>query len=219
MSGDPEPTPHPAPPAPAAPGGGEPVADAQAPAPPAPVDAARARAFRRRAWIVLAAVVALVTALDQLSKHWAHTTLRFEHGGRIAVVDGYLDLAYVRNPGAAWGFLARARESFRQPFFLGISLVAMLFILYLHLRLEPGQHLLLVALSLVMSGALGNFIDRLRLRYVIDFIELHLQHRHKWPTFNVADAAITVGVVLLFAEMFLGAAGRRRARRAQQGEP
>jgi signal peptidase II len=175
------------------------------------------RAFRRRACFVLAVVVILVLGLDQWSKHWAHTTLRFEHAGRLSLVDGYLDLAYVRNPGAAWGFLARTEESFRQPFFIGISLVAMLFILYLFLRLEPGQRLLLYALALVMGGAVGNFVDRLRFRYVIDFIELHLRHRHRWPTFNVADMAITIGVLLLFAEMFLGSAWRRR--RAGAAEP
>jgi signal peptidase II len=166
-------------------------------------------AFRRRAWLVLAAIAVVVLALDQWSKHWAHTTLRFEHGGRLALVEGYLDLAYVRNPGAAWGFLARSSESFRQPFFIAVSLVAMLFILYLFVRLEAGQHLLLYALSLVMGGALGNFADRLRFQYVIDFIELHLQHRHRWPTFNVADMAITIGVGLLFVEMFLS---RKRPR-------
>jgi len=197
-------------------------AEGESPAPPAPgQDRALRSAFRKRAWLVLGVVVVLVLGLDQWSKHWAHTTLRFEHGGRMALVDGYLDLAYVRNPGAAWGFLARSQVSFRQPFFVGISLLAMGFILYLFLRLEPGQRLLLLALALVMGGAVGNFVDRLRFRYVIDFIELHLRHRHRWPTFNVADMAITVGVVLLFVEMFFGRSRSRAPRRAPHdpGEP
>jgi signal peptidase II len=173
-----------------------------------------ARAFARTKWVVLLAVVLVVVAADQLTKHWAHEELQHRPGGRITVVEGYAAFAYIRNPGAAWGFLARAHESFRQPFFLGISVLAMLFILYIHWRLEPGQLLLLVALSLVMGGAIGNFIDRLRFNFVVDFIKVHWRHRYEWPTFNVADIAITVGVILLFAEMLLGPYLRRRRLRA-----
>lgn len=169
-----------------------------------------AAAFRRTKWIVLLALVLLVMALDQWSKDWAHQALRLDHGGRVTVIADYFALSYVRNPGAAWGFLARSSESFRQPFFVAISVVAMIFILYLHFRLEPGQYLLLVALSLVLGGAVGNFIDRLRFRFVVDFIELHYQNRFKWPTFNVADIAITLGVILLLAEMLFGPHLRRR---------
>ena len=175
---------------------------------------AAARAFARTKWVVLIAVVLVVVAADQLTKHWAHEELQRRPGGRITVIEGYAAFAYIRNPGAAWGFLARAHESFRQPFFLGISVLAMLFILYIHWRLEPGQRLLLAALSLVMGGALGNFIDRLRFNFVVDFIKVHWRHRYEWPTFNIADIAITVGVILLFAEMLLGPYLRRRRLRA-----
>ena len=182
-----------------------------------PARAARA-AFRRRAWLTLLLIALAVTVLDQASKHWAQHTLRAAPQGRITVLDDYFVLSYVRNPGAAWGFLAHTSEQYRHPFFLGISLAAMLFILYIHSRLEPGQRLLLVAISLVMGGAVGNFLDRLRLRYVIDFIELHWRHRYHWPTFNVADMAISIGVVLLLLEMVFGpAARRRRTRRAAGG--
>jgi signal peptidase II len=177
--------------------------------------ASAARSFARTKWVVLIAIALVVVACDQLTKHWAHEELQRRPGGRITVVEGYAAFAYIRNPGAAWGFLARAKESFRQPFFVSISVLAMLFILYIHWRLEPGQHLLLVALSLVMGGALGNFIDRVRFSFVVDFIKVHWRHRYEWPTFNVADIAITVGVILLFAEMFLGPFLRRRRLRAR----
>jgi len=172
-----------------------------------------ARAFARAKWIVLLAVTLAVVGLDQWSKHWAQGPLRDQHAGRLTVIEGYLDFAYVRNPGAAWGFLARSPESFRQPFFVVISLAAMLFILYIHWRLEPGQRALLLALSLVLGGAVGNFIDRVRFRYVVDFIEAHLRFRYKWPTFNVADIAITLGVMLLVGEMLFGPWWRRRRHR------
>lgn len=185
----------------------------------AEAQAGAARAFARTKWVVLLAVVLVVVAADQLTKHWAHEELQRQPGGRITVIEGYAAFAYIRNPGAAWGFLARAKESFRQPFFLSISVLAMLFILYIHWRLEPGQLLLLVALSLVMGGAIGNFIDRLRFNFVVDFIKVHYRHRYEWPTFNVADIAITVGVILLFAEMLLGPYLRRRRLRAAAVDP
>lgn len=103
---------------------------------------------------------------------------------------------YVENPGAAWGFLAGASESVRVPFFLAISLGAIIFILLFFRRMEESQRLMAVALSLIFGGALGNFIDRLHLNYVVDFIDWYVGEKH-WPTFNVADAAISVGVFLL----------------------
>jgi signal peptidase II len=175
---------------------------------------AQQRRFSRAKWIVLVVITLVVGIADQASKRWAQHELQRRPGGRTTVIAGYATFSYVRNPGAAWGFLARAKESFRQPFFVAISVAAMLFILYIHLRLEPGQYLLLVALSLVMGGAVGNFIDRLRYHYVIDFIKLHYRE-HEWPTFNVADIAITLGVILLFGEMFFGPAFRRRRERAR----
>jgi signal peptidase II len=168
----------------------------------------------RGKWLALAIITVVCVGLDQGTKHWAQTDLQHRLTRRVTLVEGYLALSYVRNPGAAWGFLARANKSFRRPFFIGISIIAMLFILYLFRKLEPGQHLMMTALSLVMGGAIGNFIDRIRFNYVVDFIDFHIQRRFKWPTFNVADIAITIGVLLLFLEMFILPRVRRRRQRA-----
>jgi signal peptidase II len=165
-------------------------------------------------WVVLLAVTLLISGLDQWSKHWAEVDLRREPGARVTIVEDYLAFSYVQNPGAAWGFLARANESFRKPFFFSISIAAMIFILFIHSRLEPGQYFLLWALSLVMGGAVGNFVDRFRYNYVVDFIEFHVRDRFKWPTFNVADMAITAGVILLFLEMFIAPLILRRRKAA-----
>lgn len=175
---------------------------------------AQRRAFTRAKWIILILVALVAVGLDQWSKHWAQTELQHRPHRRITVVEGYFNFSYVRNPGAAWGFLAKADESFRKPFFIGISVAAMVFILYLFIKLEVGQYLMLYALALVMGGALGNFIDRLRYNYVVDFIDVHLEQRFRWPTFNVADIAISIGVVLLFAEMLLMPILYRRRQRA-----
>jgi lipoprotein signal peptidase len=155
-------------------------------------------------WAIIGALVLAIALVDQLSKHWADTEL-IEAGGQISLLRRpplLLALTYVRNPGAAWGLLASADESFRQPFFLIVSLVAVGFIFYLYRRLEPSQRLARVALALVMGGAIGNFIDRLRFSYVIDFIDVRYG-TFRWPTFNIADAAITLGVAMLLLDMFL----------------
>jgi len=166
----------------------------------------------RGKWIALVIITVVAVGLDQWSKHWAENDLQHRLTRRVTLIDGYLALTYVRNPGAAWGFLAGSHESFRRPFFVTISVVAMVFILYLFLRLQRGQRLMMMALSLVMGGAIGNFIDRIRFNYVVDFIDFHVRRSFKWPTFNVADIAISVGVALLFIEMFV--MPRRRRKRA-----
>jgi signal peptidase II len=106
---------------------------------------------------------------------------------------------YVENPGAAWGMFRGLPDGTRHLFFVGISVAAVLFILGYYRRLREEQRYLQVALALVLAGAVGNFIDRLVRRYVIDFIEWHWWNRPdlRWPTFNVADSLIVIGVAML----------------------
>jgi signal peptidase II len=106
---------------------------------------------------------------------------------------------YVENPGAAWGLFRSASDEFRNGFFTLISLVAVAFILYYYRRLDVRQRFLQVALAFVLAGAVGNFVDRLARRYVIDFVEWYWWNRTdlRWPTFNVADSLIVVGVAML----------------------
>ena len=119
------------------------------------------------------------------------------------VIEDFWAFRYVENPGAAWGLFADARESVRRPFFLVVALIAVGFIIGYYRRLEADQRMLAVALSLVLGGAIGNFIDRLHLSYVIDFIDWYViwdgRPAH-WPTFNIADAAISIGVCLLLLD-------------------
>jgi signal peptidase II len=171
----------------------------------------------RGKWIVLATISLIMVAGDQMGKHWAHSTLRTNHGGQIVIKDKLFALRYVRNPGAAWGFLADSNPSFRRPFFLAISVIAIAFILYVFLRLGRDQQLVIYGLSGVMGGAIGNFIDRLRFDYVIDFIDMYIGG-YKWPTYNIADVAISVGVGLLLLDMVIGFF-RRPASRSQERPP
>ncbi len=122
----------------------------------------------------------------------------------VRFIENYWHFRYVENPGAAWGMLASQPESVRRPFFHVVSLVALGFILYMYVRLTPEQGRLRWALALVTGGALGNFMDRLLRGYVIDFIDWHWRNQPglHWPTFNVADAAICVGVGLMLLDSF-----------------
>jgi signal peptidase II len=129
----------------------------------------------------------------------------------VQVVDGFWNWRYVENKGAAWGLLANASDAVRIPFFIVVSLAAIVFIISFFRKLPDNQHLFIISLSLVFGGAIGNFLDRLHLNYVIDFIDWYVGTSH-WPTFNVADSAITSGVVLLMIQWILDAVkGKDRA--------
>ncbi len=170
------------------------------------------------------AVVAVVSVLDQWSKYWAvgHLTDAFMESrtfgarlwvflwdahplrtGSISVNDVFWRFVYAENPGAAFSFLASAPAWLRAPFFQIVTLVALGFIIVYYRRTTPEQRMLRWALALVFGGAIGNFLDRVRLGYVIDFIQWHWYDRAHWPTFNVADVAISVGVALMVFEMVL----------------
>jgi signal peptidase II len=137
----------------------------------------------------------------------------------VAVVNGFWNWRYVENPGAAWGLLSGASESVRVPFFLLVSVAAIAFIVTFFRKLPDNQLLLIVSLSLVFGGAIGNFIDRLHHNYVIDFIDWYVGPNH-WPTFNFADAAITTGVALLVIQWIRDwAAGRTQAAESASAEP
>ena len=153
-----------------------------------------------RRYILLVVVVGSVVALDQETKHWIDGNMKLYEMDE--VIPGFLDLHYIRNKGAAFGFLDEKHASFRLPFFYGVSFVAIGIILYLFHKMDDSEYLVPVALSLVLGGAVGNLIDRIRLGEVIDFIYFHYHRSFYWPAFNVADIAITVGVFLLIVRMF-----------------
>jgi lipoprotein signal peptidase len=181
-----------------------------------------------------ALLAAAVVVCDQLSKFWAikNLTLAFgpseqplawsqqlyfflwkEHplrAGGVTVWENFWHYRYVENPGAAWGFLSGSTSALRTPFFLAITLIAMGFILTTAWHSTPAQRWLRWGFAAVFGGALGNFIDRIRLGYVIDFIDWHWYDKFTWPTFNVADAAITLGVLLLLLDMSLNRAEAAR---------
>lgn len=146
------------------------------------------------AW--LSAITAAVIALDQLTKYMVVQQFRLHES--VQVIAGFFDLTYVRNPGAAFGFLAGAQGMWRGIFFITVSIVALAVIIVL-VR-QTRDRLSLIALALIGGGAVGNLIDRMRFGEVVDFIDWYYRTFH-WPTFNIADSAISVGVGLLAIEM------------------
>ena len=152
------------------------------------------------------AIVSIVTlGLDLGTKAWAERTLDLRPP--MVVVDKYVDFILARNKGGAWGLLQTTSELVRKPFFLLVSALAIGFIVTLFSRLQPRQRALRWGLPLVLGGALGNVFDRIHYGWVIDFIDVHVVQngieRH-WPTFNVADIAICVGVGLMAIDMMFG---------------
>lgn len=122
----------------------------------------------------------------------------------VVVHPSHWTFRFVRNPGAAWGFLRNLGPSWRKPVFVTISLLSIVFILYILVRSPPEQRLLHIALALILGGALGNLVDRVRFGFVIDFIDWFVTvggRVRTWPTFNIADAGITVGVGLMLIEI------------------
>jgi signal peptidase II len=121
----------------------------------------------------------------------------FDYGESIPVIRDLFSITYVRNTGAAFGFLATANPSFRVPFFLIVPIIAMVVLGFLYRDLPQTARFRAMALGLVSGGALGNLIDRVRLGYVVDFLDLHWKTDYYFPAFNVADSAICVGVAIL----------------------
>jgi len=148
-----------------------------------------------------------VVILDQATKLLVQRAFRL--GESLPVLPGVFNLTYVLNPGAAFGLLAGAAAAFRGPFFIAVSVLAIAVICYYHARYARGYPLPTVGLALILGGALGNLIDRLRVGMVIDFLDFYLGAYH-WPAFNVADSGITVGVGLLLVEMLRERGGNGR---------
>jgi signal peptidase II len=146
------------------------------------------------------AILAAVVGLDQATKAWVSRSLDL-HEFR-PVVEGFLSLSHVQNRGAAFGILSDADLPYQSAVFSVVSLLALGAIAVYAIRLPVTAHLPRVALSLVLGGAIGNLIDRVRLGFVVDFIHVYWK-RHQWPDFNMADSAISVGVALLLLDMFM----------------
>jgi len=148
-------------------------------------------------YLILLTVTPLILIVDQLTKLYIDGTMKLYQS--IPVIDGLFSITYLRNRGAAFSFLSEA--SWRLPFFLIATVIAVIAILVAFRKLRDDQRFAAVSLTLILSGAVGNLIDRVRLGEVIDFLDVYWRSHH-WPAFNVADSAICVGVALLALDMY-----------------
>ena len=144
-------------------------------------------------WLSIAVIV-----FDQLTKVWIDNNFLLH--ARQPVIDGFFDLTLAYNPGAAFSFLADAGGWQRWFFTILATVVTIILVVWLK-RLPAHEKLNAAALSLIIGGAIGNLIDRIAYGHVIDFLLLYYQ-QWSWPAFNVADSAISVGVVLMLLAMF-----------------
>lgn len=113
----------------------------------------------------------------------------------IPVIPGFFSLTHVHNPGGAFGFMARNSSPVTHWLFLLAALFALVMILYFYHQTPGNRPFFGFALALIFGGAIGNLIDRLRFGEVVDFLDVYIGYLH-WPTFNVADSAVTVGVII-----------------------
>ena len=151
--------------------------------------------MRDRIWVLLIAAAVLVA--DQITKWMVVAWIPFR--SRIDIVDNFLALNHVRNRGAAFGLFADAPSDLVRVGLIVVSLLAVALI-WAYAREGWHQPRIVLAFGLILGGAVGNLVDRMHLYYVVDFVDVHWGRWH-WPSFNVADAAITVGAVTLFIAM------------------
>jgi signal peptidase II len=154
-------------------------------------------------------VVALgVLGLDRVTKMMVQASLDAYHS--IPVIPGLFDITFVQNPGGVFGVLKGLDAGWRSALFTLVPVLA-IFLISAYARHVPLDHRLThTSLAMILGGAVGNLVDRLRLGYVVDFLDVYWRGWH-WPAFNVADSAICIGVALLMIETLRAPAPTREA--------
>ena len=154
--------------------------------------------MQNRAIILLIFLTSII--LDQVTKYIVQTRMTLYQS--ITILDNFFHITYILNKGAAFGFLSNRSESFRTPFFIIISILAIVGLIYFYIVYAKNSKLSQIAIALILSGAVGNLIDRIILGVVRDFIDVHWYNIH-WPAFNIADTSISIGTGLLILGLYL----------------
>ena len=156
--------------------------------------------MKRKYWVLLVVCFG-VLLLDQWTKHLVQERLLLHQ--TVGVIPGVFNLVHVRNTGGAFGIFGGERGGLGSLLFVVVSLIAIGSILFLFVKLREDEKTLSLSLSLVLSGAIGNLIDRLRYGEVVDFLDFYLLSYH-WPAFNISDSAICIGIGLIALELLSG---------------
>lgn len=165
------------------------------PAGGAAVDGPEPRVLRLAWWAIVAIVV-----VDQISKWLIQQNIPVFSS--LSIIPGLLDLVHVHNTGVAFGFMNDIEHPWQSAFTTAMALAALAGIFYYATHLGAHERLARFGLSLILGGAIGNLIDRARLGYVVDFVDVYWRDWHFWA-FNVADSAISIGAVLIFVDLLL----------------
>jgi signal peptidase II len=155
--------------------------------------------MKRKYWILLIFCLGILL-LDQWTKYMIAQTLRLYQ--KVEVIHGFFNIVHVRNTGGAFGIFGGERGGIGSFLFVVVSLVAIGAIVFLFVKTRENENTLAISFSLILSGALGNLIDRLHYGEVVDFLDFHLSAYH-WPAFNVADSAICIGIGLMALEVLI----------------
>lgn len=147
-------------------------------------------------YLLVGSIIGVVIILDQITKYMVEKQVRLYEV--IQVIPGFFNITHVRNKGAAFSLFSGAPERFRSMFFITVTIVAIAVIAALIRKTK--ESLLIASFSLIAGGAAGNLIDRVRYGEVVDFIQWYVKSYY-WPSFNLADSAITIGVGLLVIDM------------------
>lgn len=139
-------------------------------------------------------IVVALMCIDQLTKALIARSIPFQSSR--SVIPGFFNLTHIRNRGAIFGFFSHSESRILFIFLTLVSLVALGLVIYYFFKTPSSQRFMKISLSVILAGALGNLVDRVFRGYVIDFLDFHIRNWH-WPSFNVADACITVGAFLL----------------------
>lgn len=140
--------------------------------------------------IIAAIVIIFSVVFDQATKYWAASVLK--NGQSIKLVGNFLRFTYAENKGAAFSILQDQRM-----FFLVITVVMMIFLAYIYFKTENITKISRLSIAMIAGGAIGNFIDRLLLGYVIDFIDVRFGNFYNFPIFNIADSFVVCGTILM----------------------
>jgi signal peptidase II len=153
--------------------------------------------MKRKYWVLFITLI-WILALDQWTKHSIQEKLLLHH--HVEVIGGFFNLIHVRNPGGAFGIFGGESGGLGPLLFVLVSFIAVGIILFLFYRTREDEEILSLSFSLLLSGAIGNLIDRFRYGAVVDFLDFHISSFH-WPAFNIADSAITIGIGLILVEI------------------
>lgn len=150
-------------------------------------------------------IFTLIIIADQVSKFFIKVHFNPNPYKFITVITDFFTIRYVENRGAVWGLFSDASQSIVPKIITGLSMIALVIVLYYFLKLKAECKWELVSLSFIIGGAVGNNIDRIVQGYVVDFLDVLVPIiKYHWPTFNVADSFISIGVVILIISIWRG---------------